>query len=135
MATSGKTMRKTPTDAAGAFFDQLAKRGHEPLLATTSGTLRFDLVEGRRVDHWHVTLSKGDVTVSHKNVGADAVVRTDRALFDGMVTGRVNAMAATLRGVLVPQGDLGLILMFQRLFPGPPRSRRTAKSAEKGRKR
>jgi hypothetical protein len=40
------------------------------------------------------------------------------------VTGRMNAMAATLRGVLDPEGDLGLVLLFQRLFPGPPGSRR-----------
>jgi hypothetical protein len=134
MATSSTVKRKAPPDASGAFFDQLAKRGHEPLLATTTGTLRFDLVEGKRVDHWHVTVSKGDVAVSHRNVGADATVRTDKALFDGMVTGRVNAMAATLRGVLVPQGNLGLVIMFQRLFPGPPRSRRTARPEKRGKR-
>ena len=124
-------------DATSAFFSDLAERGHEPLLATTTGTLRFDLVSGKRVEHWFVSLKKGDVTVSQKDTRANAIVRLDRALFDRMVTGRANAMAATLRGVIVPEGDLGLVISFQRLFPGPPASRRSpARAAAKaGRKR
>ena len=39
-----------------------------------------------------------------------------------MANGKVNAMAAALRGVLAPEGDLVLIISFQRLFLGPPRS-------------
>ena len=27
-----------------------------------------------------------------------------------------------LRGVLLAEGDLGLVMSFQRLFPGPPKS-------------
>jgi hypothetical protein len=38
----------------------------------------------------------------------------------------VNAMAAALRGALVPQGDLALVISFQRLFPGPAASRAKA---------
>ena len=115
---------KANRDATSEFFDALAKRGHEPLLKSATGTLRFDLRNGRRVEHWYVTVSKGDVAVSRKNAEADAVVRTDKALFDGMATGKVNTMAAVLRGVLGVEGDLGLIISFQRLFPGPPGSRR-----------
>ena len=47
----------------------------------------------------------------------------ERSLFDSMATGKVNAMAAALRGVVAPEGNLGLLVSFQRLFPGPPRSR------------
>ncbi len=89
-------------------------------------------MSGKRVEHWFVSLKKGDVTVSQKDTRANAIVRLDRALFDRMVTGRANAMAATLRGVIVPEGDLGLVISFQRLFPGPPASRRSpARAAAK----
>jgi hypothetical protein len=119
-------------DATSAFFADLAGRGHEPLLASSTGTLRFDLVSGRRVEHWFVSVKKGDLAVSNKESRADATVRLDRTLFDRMVTGRANAMAATLRGVLVPEGDLGLVILFQRLFPGPPASRRRAHAGARG---
>ena len=108
---------RTPTDA---FFGDLAARGREPLVRSVSGTLRFDLVDGDGVEHWHITMRDGDVEVSHKNASADAVVRLDRHAFDGMVSGTVNAMAATLRGELTAEGDLGLVMLFQRLFPSPP---------------
>ena len=110
-------------DATAEFFDAIGQRGHEPLLGSTSGTVRFDLAEGRRIEHWYVTIDKGDIAVSNKNADADAVVRLERSLFDSMATGKVNAMAAALRGVLAPEGNLGLVISFQRLFPGPPRSR------------
>jgi putative sterol carrier protein len=117
-------MAKTSTDATAAFFERLATRGHEPLLQSASGTLRLELKNGRRTQYWYVTIKKGDVAVSNANAEADAVLRTDKALADQMVTGRVNAMAATLRGAVQAEGDLGLVMSFQRLFPGPPGSRR-----------
>jgi len=123
MAVASKTKQKPAQGRARSFFDDLAARGHEPLLKDASGTLRFDLVDGRRVEHWYVSVDRGDVTVSHRNAVADTVLRTDRALFDQIASGRMNAMAAVLRGALVPEGDLGLLMVFQRLLPGPPRSR------------
>jgi len=109
-------------DPTGTFFEALAKRAHEPLLQGASGTLRWDLRNGRRTDHWYVTIAKGGVEVSRANAPADAVVRADKAFFDGLATGRVNAMAALLRGAMEGDGDLGLVMSFQRLFPAPPRS-------------
>ena len=110
---------QSPTDS---FFADLATRRHDPLLKSASGSVQFDLVDGERLEHWCVTIDRGDVAVSHKNAKADAVVRLDKATFDGMASGRVNVMAATLRGELIPEGDLGLVALFQRLFPGPPAS-------------
>jgi putative sterol carrier protein len=109
-------------DPTATFFERLAKRGHEPILASASGTLRFELGNGRRTQYWYVTISKGDVSVSNANDEADAVMSCDKMLFDQMATGRANAMAAQLRGVLRSEGDLGLMMSFQRLFPGPPKS-------------
>ena len=47
-------------------------------------------------------------------------MRADKELFDRLASGTANAMAAALRGVVDAEGDLQLIVQFQRLFPGPP---------------
>jgi hypothetical protein len=109
------------SDPTKQFFDDLAARGHVPLLKSSSGTLRFDLEGAGRTAHWYVTIKRGDVSVSHDSAEADCVVRTGKELFDRMATGTANATAAALRGLVDTGGDLRLIIQFQRLFPGPPR--------------
>jgi putative sterol carrier protein len=126
MARSGESTKKARTDATSTFFKELADRGHEPFLHAARGTVRFDLREGGRVEPWFVSVEEGGVRVSHRQSKADAVVRTDRELFDDVVTGKVNALAATLRGLLVVEGNLGLVLSLGRLFPATPIPRRTA---------
>jgi putative sterol carrier protein len=105
-----------PTEA---FFTELAARGHDPRLGHAAGTVRFDLTGGHRVERWSVTIDRGAVTVSRRGGPADAVVRIDRDAMDRLVTGRSNAMAAAVRGELIPDGDLALVLLFQRVFPAP----------------
>jgi hypothetical protein len=52
---SGSQWSDPKQDAAagtvGEFFGGLAERGREPLLQHVSGTLRFDLADGERVEH------------------------------------------------------------------------------------
>jgi predicted lipid carrier protein YhbT len=115
------------TDSTPAFFDELGRRGHEPLLEKANGTVRFDLVGDSRTERWLVTLDRGDVFVSRKNVAADCVVRAERTLFDAIVSGKVNAMAAYLRGELTLEGDPELLVLFQRVLPGPATRRRSAR--------
>jgi putative sterol carrier protein len=122
------------TAATTQFFDELARRGHEPVLGRVSGTLRVDLEHGTGIDHWLVAIDRGDLGVSRKNVKADCVLRTDADLFDDIAAGRVNAIAAVLRGAVILQGDLELAVLFQRLFPGPPGSRDPRRVAEGGRR-
>ena len=110
-------------DATTDFFSGLAERGHEPLLERVTGTLRFDLISGRKSDHWLVSIVKGDVAVSRENARADCVVRMDRNLFDSVSSGRANAVAALLRGAIGVEGDIELLMLFDRLFPGPPGAR------------
>jgi hypothetical protein len=50
-------------------------------------------------------------------------MRTDRRLFEKLITGEENAIAATLRGALVCAGNVELLFAIQRIFPGPPRAR------------
>ena len=114
------------TDSSAAFFRELGGRGHEPLLGSATGVVRFDLVNGRRIDRWLVTLDRGNVSVSRKNAAADCIVRAEKALFDAMAVGEVNALAAFLRGELTLEGDPELLVLIQRVFPGPattPRGR------------
>ena len=97
--------------------------GHVPFLEKASGRLRFEVVEGRKTDRWLVRIDKGDIEVKHKGGEADCVVRADRKVFEGLATGRVNAFAATLRGAVTIEGDPSLVVLFQRLLPGPPNAK------------
>ena len=110
-------------DTTTEFFDTLAGRGHEPMLEKVRATVRFDLADNGRTERWLVSVDKGDVSVSRRNAKADCIVRTDRALFQRLATGEVNAMAALLRGAIAVEGDPQLIVIFQRLLPSPPGSR------------
>ena len=112
------------TDAIAEFFEDLDARGHEPLLEKATGALRIELSNGKRKARWLVTITKGDVTVSHANAKADCVVRMDEALFEQIVTGKENATAALLRGLVAVEGNPQLLVLFQRLFPGPPKGRK-----------
>ena len=105
-----------------SFFEELQNRAYEPILSGESGTLRFDLRRGSGLEHWYVDVAEGNITVSHGRGRADTVANVDGELFDRIAQGTANAMAAQLRGELVVKGDLHLLMVFQRLFPGPPRS-------------
>jgi predicted lipid carrier protein YhbT len=114
-----------PGAAAAAFFEDLTSRDQIPLLHNTCGTFRADLDAAGGTTHWYVTIDKGKVKVSHRSARADAVVRGSVELFDKMATGKANATAAMLRGVLSVEGDLELVSALARLLPGPPRSQAT----------
>ena len=107
------------------FFDALGRRGHEPLMSRANGTIRVELRDGRKTARWYVSVSKGDVEVARTGPpDADCVVRGSKELFDRLASGRTNPVVALLRGDLAFEGDYNLAILFQRLFPDPPRSRR-----------
>jgi len=102
-------------DPIVSFFERLD--GYR-IRRRATGSIRVDLRNGDKTQRWFVALDEGEVSVSHRNAKADAVIRTSRDAFEGMVTGRVNAMAAALRGVVSLEGDPGLLVLFQRALPG-----------------
>jgi hypothetical protein len=114
---------RAKSDSVSSFFARLAAAGHVPTFERNSATLRFDVVDdGRATERWYVTVTDGDVAVSHKNGPADAVVRIRRRHLGALVTGRVNATAAYLRGLLTCEGSMAAVIMFQSCLPGPPGS-------------
>jgi putative sterol carrier protein len=106
------------TDATTSFFEGLSRRRHEPLLARVSGTARFDVTDDGDIEHWLVSIAKGDIEVTQAAEPADCVIRADRDQLNELVTGRINAMAELLRGSLILDGDPELLVLLQRLFAG-----------------
>ncbi len=56
--------------------------------------------------------------MSHDDAGADCVISADIGTFDEIISGRMNAMAAVLRGAVGITGKVVLLTALQRLFPG-----------------
>ena len=100
------------------FFDELSAQ-RQPLLRNMSGTLRFDVLHGDETEYWYLTIAQGDVAVTREAAPADSVIRLREDLFDDIVSGRANAMAALMRGELGVEGNGELLMRLQRTFPGP----------------
>jgi hypothetical protein len=111
------------TTSSLEFFDDMGRRGHEPLLERVRATVRFDITEGRRTEHRLVRIDHGDIRVSVADGPADCVLGGDHAVFDAIVSGRTTVMVALLLGVLAIDGDPELLVLTQRLFPGPAAGR------------
>jgi len=107
------------SDIAVSYMNELAERGHEPLLEKTTGTVAFDLTTGGKTDTWTIVIDQGDLDVRHEDGPADGRLRVDRRLFDRLARGETNPMAASLRGEIILDGNPDLLLLVQRLFPGP----------------
>jgi predicted lipid carrier protein YhbT len=84
---------------------------------------------------WLVTIDRGNVTVVEDPGAATSTctLRTSAATFELIACGQGNAMAAALRGDLLIEGDVQLLLLFQRLFPGPPGARHPREFVQAGR--
>ena len=105
------------TEPTRDFFERLAERP-QPALGSMMGSVRFDIADGERTEHWLLQIHRGDVDVSHKNSQADCVISADVATFDAILSGKMNAMAAVLRGAVTIEGKVVLLTALQRLFPG-----------------
>ncbi|EWS99874.1 sterol-binding protein [Intrasporangium oryzae NRRL B-24470] len=115
------------------FFDDLARRGHDPLLGRVTADVRFDLVGSGETEHILVRIDHGDITVSAEDAPAQCVVSGDRALLDAIVDGGTSIMTALLRGELAVDGDPELLVLTQRLFPGRVAGSRSEQAARERR--
>lgn len=110
-------------DVIGDFFRELEK-SHQPLLGKVLGTVRFDLTDAdSTTEHWLVSVSRGDITTTPEKAKADCTIRADKKLFEQLIKGEENAIAATLRGAIICMGNVELLFAIQRIFPGPPKKR------------
>ena len=106
-------------DATADFFDDLTKRGNEPLLSKVRATVRFDIVDDGRTDRWLLAITDGALKVSRGDDEADCVITASKADFDLVASGQRNPMATALRGALTMDGNPRLLIRIQRLFPAP----------------
>jgi putative sterol carrier protein len=116
------------TASIDEFFDDLGRRGHEPMLERVRGTVRFDITDGERTEHRLIRIDRGDIRVSAGDEPADCVIHASRAVCDDVVSGRTSGLAALLRGAAAVEGDFELMVLAQRLFTGSqtvPSSRST----------
>jgi len=109
-------------DPITQFFASLDEPGHLATFEGDSAEVQFDVLDGKKVERWHVSIANGDVAVTRSGGPADATVRIDRRHLEALVTGRLNAQAALLRGLFTCEGSAGALMMFQRCLPGPPGS-------------
>lgn len=110
------------SDRVGEFFDELGRRGHEPLLDRMAAVGRVELYGGERIECWFVTVRNGDIAVSRDGgeAGADWVLKADRRAFERVIRDDAGLLAALIRGAVSvelvdPAQRLGLI---NRLFTG-----------------
>jgi len=124
-----------PSDPTARLFERISRLGRVDALAEVDGRLRFDLHEGDRVEHRAIIVHRGQISVGQEIDDPDCVVDADKALFDRMASGQSNAMTALLRGDMMITGDVLLVVLLERLLPGPAGAhgpRRTSRSKGAG---
>ena len=109
------------TQTTEEFFRTLQRHGNEPMLSGVNATIRFDITGAEHLRSWWLEVRDGDLLASTDGSAADCVLTADQGVFDRIVSGSMNAMAALLRGDLAVWGDPELVVLVQRLFPGPAR--------------
>ncbi|MET7819160.1 SCP2 sterol-binding domain-containing protein [Micromonospora zamorensis] len=111
------------TEAAERFFESLPARAPDVLGGLADGTLQIDLGSDHRTEHWLVRMRPGSVQVSRERGPADAIWFSSAALFDRLITGEAQGVAAVLRNESTFSGNVVLFLAFRRFFPDPPGTR------------
>jgi hypothetical protein len=111
------------TEATERFFESLPARAPDVLRGLADGTLQIDLNTGDRTEHWLVRMRPGVVQVSRARGPADAIWYSSADLFDRLVSGRAQGIAAVLRNESTFSGNVVLFLAFRRFFPDPPGTR------------
>ncbi|WP_422752529.1 SCP2 sterol-binding domain-containing protein [Micromonospora sp. WMMD708] len=105
------------------FLDRWDGGRRPDLPETTSGTLRLDAAEDGHTAHWRLTIRDQRVEVTRSADDADLVVRADREVFDRLASGRTHLATALLRNDLSVRGNMRLLMMLRRIFPGPSDAR------------
>ncbi|MEV6691837.1 SCP2 sterol-binding domain-containing protein [Micromonospora sp. NPDC051196] len=108
------------TEATKQFFATLPARAPHVLRGPVTGTLRIDLSDGHRTEHWVLRMRPGAIEVGQGPAEADSIWYCGVDLFDRLVTGRAQALAALFRNESTFTGNVVLFLAFRRFFPPAP---------------
>ncbi|MET8203506.1 SCP2 sterol-binding domain-containing protein [Micromonospora taraxaci] len=119
------------TEAAERFFESLPARAPDVLGGLTDGTLQIDLGTDHQTEHWLVRMRPGSVLVSRERGPADAIWYSSAALFDRLISGEAQGVAAVLRNESTFSGNVVLFLAFRRFFPNPPGTRDPRETARR----
>jgi predicted lipid carrier protein YhbT len=109
----------SPAEATMQLFERIRRLGRVDALADVTGSLRFDIDQGGQTTQWTVAVHNGQISVEQHGGEADCVVQLSGELLAQMAIGRANAMAALLRGDMMVTGDVQLLVLLERLLPGP----------------
>jgi hypothetical protein len=124
-----------PSDPTARLFERISRLGRVDALADVDGRLRFDVHVADRVEQKAIIVHHGQISVAHELDDPDCVVDVDKELLDRMAAGQSNAMTALLRGEMMVSGDVKLLVLLERLLPGPAGAhgpRRTSQSKGAG---
>ena len=116
-------MRYDSLSSTERFFESLPTRAPTILGGLATGTLQIDLGIDHQTEHWLVRMRPGAVQASRERGPADAIWYSSAALFDRLITGEAQGLAAVLRNESTFSGDVVLFLAFRRFFPNPPGTR------------
>ncbi|MEU8328191.1 SCP2 sterol-binding domain-containing protein [Micromonospora sp. NPDC048839] len=119
------------TQATERFFEALPSRAPDILGGLADGTLQIDLGDDRQTEHWLVRMRPGSVEVSRGRGPADAIWYSSAALFDRLIVGEAQGVAAVLRNESTFSGNVVLFLAFRRFFPDPPGTRDPRETARR----
>ncbi|MGC4890318.1 SCP2 sterol-binding domain-containing protein [Micromonospora sp. DT227] len=109
------------SEAIERFFASLPARAPAVLRSPIGGTLRIDLADGNRTEHWYVTLAPGSARVRRQeDRPPDAVLTVRTELFERLITGREAGLAVVLRNEATFSGHVVLFLALRRFLPDPP---------------
>ncbi|MEU5908175.1 SCP2 sterol-binding domain-containing protein [Micromonospora sp. NPDC047467] len=108
---------------AAQFLQRLDTRRRPDLPETTAGTLRLDIRSDGCTEHWYLTIADQHVRVTRSADDAELVVSASREIFDQLANGQMHLAVALLRNELKVRGNLALLMMLRRIFPGPAGAR------------
>jgi putative sterol carrier protein len=80
------------SNALSDFLAGLEARGHEPLLAKTTGRVCFALSDADGEEPRLACIDNGHIDVVAGEIGADCMLRASRETFDRVATGEINAI-------------------------------------------
>jgi hypothetical protein len=112
-------------DLVESFFEELGRRGHDPLLDRVSSTGLFEVHDGERTDAWLVKVQGGYIAVSQGAGDADWVIHVDRKVLNQVITGEEGSLPAFIRGTLALKikDQSARFFLLTRLFAGRRESR------------